>query len=240
MRLTFFGQSGFGFESCGARLVIDPYPVSEESRAVIESFADATLSHVLVTHAGFDHLGIALDLVEREPSVRLVADIAVVRHALRQGLPDAQVTYSGWNVDRHEGPWHFRGLEAKHASVLEADDGYVTGMPLGFLVWHDNEPDVRIFHLGDTSIFSDLTLFGQLYDPMVAIVNVRGAMTPEEASLAVSWLGVDIALPVHFGTDRAPAERFCSAVEHLPRTVETWVPEVGATYSIERTTHIMR
>lgn len=240
MRLTFFGQSGFGFESGGARLLIDPYPVSDESRAVIDAFADETLSHVLVTHAGFDHLGIAFELVERAPAVRLVADIAVVRQALRSGLREAQVTYSGWNVDRHEGPWHFRGVEAKHASVLEADDGYVTGMPLGFLVWHNDEPDVRVFHLGDTSIFSDLALFGQLYAPLVAIVNVRGAMTPEEAALSVHWLGVDVALPVHFGTDRAPAERFCTAVDHLPRAVNAWIPEVGATYAIERTTRVVR
>jgi L-ascorbate metabolism protein UlaG (beta-lactamase superfamily) len=239
MELTFFGQSGWGFEVDGSRVIVDPYPISDDSRAAIDSFADESLDYVLVTHAGFDHLGIALELVERSASARLVADVAVVRHAAKSGLPDERVMFTGWNLERAEGPWRFRGVEAKHASVIETVDGeFITGMPVGFVVWHESEPEVRVFHLGDTSIFSDLALFGQLYNPLLAIINVRGAMSAREAALSALWMGVDIALPVHFMHDRSAAEEFCAAVSYMPREIQTWVPETGSKVVIERVTRV--
>lgn len=241
MRLTFFGQSAWGLEAAGARVLIDPYPISDRARELLEDYAGPALTDVLVTHAGFDHLGIAFELLERVPSARLVADIAVARQASRvAGIADERIVITGWNLESVLSGWHIRALEAKHASVLEGDDGYVTGMPLGFLAWHESEPELRVYHLGDTSIFADLALFGQLYRPTVAIVNVCGAMTAREAAQAVQWLGVDVALPVHFTRDPGAAEDFCTAVSYLPRPVEAWVPEVGATYTVERTLTIAR
>ncbi len=240
MRLRFFGQSAWGFEAAGARLLIDPYPISDEARTLLVDYADASLTHVLVTHAGFDHLGIAFELLDHAPAARLVADIAVARETGRLGVAGERVLIMGWNMLRSQGGWHIRALEAKHASVLESDDGYVTGMPLGFLVWHESEPEVRVFHLGDTSIFSDLALFGQLYRPLVAIINVCGAMNAREAALATLWTGADVALPVHFTRQPEAAQEFCTAVASLPREVAAWVPEVGATYAVERTTSISR
>jgi len=237
--LTFFGQSGWGLETAGERLLIDPYPISEESRQALDGYADSTLRHVLVTHGGFDHLGISFDLVARSPSARLVADIAVVRHAGKSGLPADRVDTIGWNLELVRDGWHFRGLEAKHASVLESVDGeYITGMPLGFVLWHEAEPEVRVMHLGDTSIFSDLSLFGRLYAPLVAIINVRGAMSAREAALAAFWLGAEVALPVHFTRDPSAAEEFCAAVSYQARPIRSWVPQVGASYRVERTTTI--
>lgn len=241
MELTFFGQSGWGLEAGRERILVDPYPVSDASGALLRDYADDRLSHVLVTHAGFDHLGIALELVRRTDDVRLVADVAVTRHAAQAGVPAERIDVIGWNLERVAGAWHFRALEAKHASIIETADGeHVTGMPLGFLLWHESEPEVRVFHLGDTSIFSDLGLFGQIYRPTVAIVNVCGAMNAREAAQATLWMGVDIALPAHFMHDPAAAEDFCAAVAHLPREVESWVPEVGWTYAIQRETSIAR
>src|ERR1700754_2016286 len=194
MRLTFSGRSGWGLEAGGDRVLIDPYPISDAAQALLEGYAEPALTHVLVTHAGFDHLGITFELLERVPEARLVADIAVARQASRvAGVEDARVVIVGWNLERVEGGWHIRALEAKHASVLEGDDGYVTGMPLGFLVWHESPPDLRVYPLGDTSIFADLALFGQLYRPTVAIINVCGAMNAREAALATQWLGVEVA-----------------------------------------------
>lgn len=168
-----------------------------------------------------------------------MADVAVVRHAAQAGVPQERIDVTGWNLERVAGAWHFRALEAKHASILETAAGeYVTGMPLGFLVWHESEPEMRVFHLGDTSVFSDLALFGQLYRPTVAIVNVCGAMNPREAAQATLWTGADIALPVHFMHDRKAADEFCAAVAHLPREIRSWVPEIGWTYGVQRETRI--
>lgn len=240
MKLTFFGQSAWGFEVADDhRILIDPYPIKPEAKALIDAYANESLSHVLVTHAGFDHLGITLDLLQRRPDARLVADIAVVRHAQESGLHNDRIDVIGWNMEIAAGKWRIRALEAKHASAIESAGGeYITGMPLGFMIRHEVEKEVRVFHLGDTSIFSDLAMFGQLYRPMVAIVPVCGAMNAREAALATLWTGADIAIPAHFTTDPGAAVDFCNAVSYLPREIQTWVPELGRTYTIERETKI--
>ena len=60
----------------------------------------------------------------------------------------------------------------------------------------------RIYHAGDTNVFGDMRLIGELYRPDVAFLPIGGHFTmgPREAALAVELLGVREVLPIHYGT----------------------------------------
>ena len=60
----------------------------------------------------------------------------------------------------------------------------------------------RIYHAGDTNVFGDMRLIGELYRPDIAILPIGGhyTMGPREAALAVELLGVREVLPIHYGT----------------------------------------
>jgi L-ascorbate metabolism protein UlaG (beta-lactamase superfamily) len=246
LNITFFGHSAWGLEAAGRRVLIDPFPVSDEQARKMTTFTSAECDLVLVTHAGADHLGIALDLTRAEGRPRLVSDIAVVELAKRSGMTAERWDILGWNCDRrYAGGWKVRALETKHWSVVK--DPYIVGFPLAFVVEHESEPEVRVMHLGDTSLFSDLALFGQLYAPTVALVGVGGSrkgksghMTPGEAALATLWLGAEFALPMHFPDQPEIAEAFCAAIATLTRPVRTWVPELNSTFTVERRTTLTR
>jgi L-ascorbate metabolism protein UlaG (beta-lactamase superfamily) len=246
LNITFFGHSAWGLEAGGRRVLIDPFPVSAEQARNMTAFTSTDCDLVLVTHAGADHLGIALDLTRAEGSPRLVSDIAVVELAKRSGMGAERSDILGWNCDRqYAGGWRVRALETKHWSVVK--DPYIVGFPLAFMVEHESEPEIRVLHLGDTSLFSDLALFGQLYAPTVALIGVGGSrkgktghMTPGEAALACLWLGAEFALPMHFPDQPEVAAAFCAAVTTLTRPVQTWVPELNSIFTLERRTKLTR
>jgi L-ascorbate metabolism protein UlaG (beta-lactamase superfamily) len=59
-----------------------------------------------------------------------------------------------------------------------------------------------LYHAGDTHVFGDMQLIGELYHPEIAMLPIGGHFTmgPREAALAVRFLGAKTILPLHFGT----------------------------------------
>jgi len=74
------------------------------------------------------------------------------------------------------------------------------GEPAGFVIEMEN--GFRIYHAGDTAVFSDMRLIGELYRPDIALLPIGGhyTMGPREAAMAVEFLGVKHVLPIHYGT----------------------------------------
>jgi len=70
--------------------------------------------------------------------------------------------------------------------------GYVIRMPGGF----------AIYHAGDTALFGDMKLIGELYKPDLAMLPIgdRFTMGPREAAYAVRLLGVKHVIPMHYAT----------------------------------------
>ncbi len=70
--------------------------------------------------------------------------------------------------------------------------GYVIRTPGGFTV----------YHAGDTALFGDMKLIGELYKPDVAMLPIgdRYTMGPKEAAYAIRLLGVKHVIPMHYAT----------------------------------------
>ena len=64
------------------------------------------------------------------------------------------------------------------------------------------ENGFRVYHAGDTAVFGDMRLIGELYKPDIALLPIGGHFTmgPREAALAVDLLGVKHVVPIHYGT----------------------------------------
>ena len=70
--------------------------------------------------------------------------------------------------------------------------GYIIRLPGGFTV----------YHAGDTALFGDMKLIGELYAPDVALLPIGDhyTMGPREAAMAIRFLNVRHVIPMHFGT----------------------------------------
>jgi len=230
VRLRYLNFSGFEIVSGdGYRVVVDPFLAGSEQHGIPPSPVSLSeLDHtdlVLVSHGAFDHLGQALEIVQRSgaylacgPDVRL--------HALSQGIPDERIAYllSGCSATfAHRVT--VKALDVRHISLFRSGEHWLSGQPLSFMInlpggpAHDDA--LTVYHSGDTSLFSDLKLFGELHRPDVALLCVGGVrshgfevvpLPPEEAALALQWLGAPLAIPMHFRPDDDAAHQFAAAV----------------------------
>jgi L-ascorbate metabolism protein UlaG (beta-lactamase superfamily) len=92
-------------------------------------------------------------------------------------------------------------VEAKHSSGAQDKDGtHYVGVAAGYVLTIQNGP--VLYHAGDTHVFGDMRLIGELYHPEVAMLPIGGHFTmgPKEAALAARFLGAGIILPLHWGT----------------------------------------
>ena len=130
------------------------------------------------------------------------------------GVPSEQIRATTWGIVVEVNGVVVRPVECHHWSQGRLTSGaFVTGVPMGFVV--ETEPGVRIYHYGDTAIFGDLRLIGELYRPTVGLLGctqphelasqvpgpgrlVTGEMDPREAALAAEMLGVDLAVACHY------------------------------------------
>jgi L-ascorbate metabolism protein UlaG (beta-lactamase superfamily) len=197
MRLTYFGQSAFQLEADDLKLLIDPW-ISENPHT------DATISDfhsvdaILVTHGAFDHLGDAPELAEQNEAP-IICDFATHTALTRNGFPEKLLEGYIYGAVHNGNGWQAKVVEARHQSLF-ANEGII-GPALAYVV---TIGDHRVYHMGDTSIFSDIELFGDLYEPTVTLVPVgetEGYFTelhPDEAALAASWLPSDHFIPMHY------------------------------------------
>ena len=74
------------------------------------------------------------------------------------------------------------------------------GEPVGFVVELENRR--RVYFAGDTDVFGDMKLIGELHRPDVAFLPIGDHFTmgPRAAAAAAELLGVQTVVPIHYGT----------------------------------------
>lgn len=130
------------------------------------------------------------------------SDSAVTMHLLKNGIPQERVKGMAYGYVRRFKGVAVRAVQAWHSSILRTVDPPLYGTPLGFIIY--TEDDLRLYHFGDTAIFGDMKMIAELYKPQIGLICVgafKGAeaeMAPDEGAIACRWLGLKMAIPMHF------------------------------------------
>src|SRR5215211_979996 len=92
-------------------------------------------------------------------------------------------------------------VPAMHSSSVE-DDGRTlyAGLATGYVITF--EDGLVAYYAGDTSVFSDMSLIGEMYRPTLAFLPIGDLYTmgPEQAAVACDLLRVKQVIPMHWGT----------------------------------------
>ncbi len=205
--VTWLGHSNFLIEAPGINIYIDPYFGPEAANRPWLTLPRADL--VLVTHDHHDHVGSAVDIC-LESGAKLGCIVDAVDSIVKGKLAPEQVLNNiGFNLG---GGIIYKGAEAV---MIPAFHSSASGTPAGYII---TLPDgVTIYHSGDTCIFGDMTLWGELYPLDVALLPIGGAFTmdPNQAALACKLLGAAHVIPMHWGTFSAleqNTDRFTAAL----------------------------
>ncbi len=183
MELTWYGHSCV-LLSGSRKVIIDPF--IEGGRVPVAPDLAA------VTHGHADHMGEAATL-----GVPVVAINEVAKYLKQKGVP-AEGLNIGGSVEL-QGVL-FTMTPAVHSSwIEEAGIGCNGGGAAGFVIRMDGK---AVYHAGDTALFSDLRLIGELYHPDIALLPIGGRFTmgPEEAMIASRLVGAPRVIPIHYNT----------------------------------------
>ncbi len=195
--ITWMGHASFRITTADGRTVlIDPWISGPTCPEKEKTFSRVDL--LLFTHAHWDHFADALTLC-RQYTPRTVVIIETGQWLESKGITNVIGMNKGGTVN-------FDGIEvtmvhAVHSNSI-VDEGRViyAGEPAGFVVRLPG--GLTLYHAGDTAVFGDMRLIGELYRPELALLPIGDHFTmgPREAAQAVRLLGARHVVPMHYGT----------------------------------------
>nr|WP_316640828.1 metal-dependent hydrolase [uncultured Roseateles sp.] len=215
VQVQWLGQAAFKITSVGGKvIVIDPWltsnPKTPEAYKKLEALGKVDL--VLVTHGHFDHVADAPALAKlNEAPLWAPAGLSQSMQVLGI-LPVAQanrMNKSGTVTPIGPGI-KITMTHAEHSSELVwknpasgKDELHVGGEPGGFMIEFEN--GFKVWHMGDTGVFGDMKLLGEMYKPDLVLMPIGGGqfvMNPADAAFAARELIKPKAvIPMHYGTN---------------------------------------
>jgi L-ascorbate metabolism protein UlaG (beta-lactamase superfamily) len=193
MDIRFLGHACFSLEHDGTTVLVDPFLTGNPKAAA--QAADVAADVILLTHGHADHIGDTVDIAKRTdaPVVAIVelanelsGDLGADRRVLDPNI-GGTVEFD-WGSVRLTPAWH--------TAVSPKGTPH---MPAGLVIEIGGK---RIYHLGDTALFSDLALPKRRGHLDVALMPIGGHYTMDrfDAVPACELVGADQVIPCHFGT----------------------------------------
>ncbi len=198
-QVTYFGHSTFSLTTpSGQVALIDPWVMTNPvCPAALKKVP--RLDVIFLSHAHSDHLGDLLALAKQHrPQI-----VAIFETCLWLGSKgfEKEIKPMGKGGAQKVGEFDVTMTHAFHSNSIDDHGtrlyggepaGLVIRMPGGFTV----------YHAGDTALFGDMKLIGELYQPDVAMLPIGDLFTmgPREAAYAIRLLGVKHVIPMHYAT----------------------------------------
>lgn len=192
MKLKYLSHSAFQITTDeGLRILIDPFLDGNPNSPVKSD--DVFADFIILTHAHGDHLGDAKKIARAYNSqIISVNELGMILD--KQGFNTHKMHIGG----SHNFPFgKVKFTIAHHGSMT--DDMQYAGEPAGVLLFIENK---IIYHTGDTGLFLDMKLIGELnkIDYMLLPIGDNFTMGIEDAVRAVQFVNPTVAVPMHYNT----------------------------------------
>ncbi len=186
MKITYIGHAGFKIED-DVIAFFDPWLSAPTSKMKIDDINKCDF--VFVSHDHGDHgLDEGIEIAKKT-NATFVSIFELANVASEKGVKNTL----GMNIG---GTYKLGNTEiimtrAFHSSSI--------GAPIGFIVKFASH---TIYHPGDTGLFGDMKLLGDVYKPDIALLPIGSTFTmgPKEAAIATKLLGVKHVIPMHYNT----------------------------------------
>ncbi len=187
VKVTYLGHAAFLIEG-SKRVLIDPY-ITGNPASPIKSIADiGSVDVVIVTHDHWDHGFEDAVNICKKTGAYFVSQAELVS---KSGLERVESMNIGGFVNVGGMGVEVALTFATHTATL--------GDPTGAIVRIDGK---TIYHAGDTGLFYDMKLLGELYNIDLAMLPIGGRFTMDiyQAAKAVEFISPKFVIPMHYNT----------------------------------------
>ena len=197
-RLTWLGHAAFRIDTpSGKVILVDPWiqtnPMCPEANKKFER-----VDTMLITHGHFDHIADAVDLGKKfKPQIVGIYELCLWLES--KGVPSTSAMNKGGT--QKAGEIEVTMVNALHScGIKDGDEIVYGGEACGYIIRLPG--GLTVYHAGDTALFGDMKLIGELYAPDLALLPIGDyyTMGPREAAMAIRFLNVRHVIPMHFGT----------------------------------------
>jgi len=208
-KVTWLGHAAFKIEIADRIVLVDPWLDGNPTSSVKAS--EITRADIVyVTHDHGDHLGDAIDICKRT-NATFVANIELGNYAKENGVKNVDGLNIGGSVE-------VKGVKLLITQAIHTDS---RGAPTGVIIEGEGK---RVYHAGDTGLFGDMRLIGELYKLDLALIPIGGyyTMGAKEAAEAIKMLKPKAVIPMHYRTFPVLAQ----SADEFARIVKEKMPKV--------------
>ncbi len=203
VKLTFFGHACFQVEKDNKKFLFDPFLSGNPLASVSADEVEA--DYIFVSHAHADHLGDTYEIAARTDAI-IISTAEIGNECQNRGL-NAHSMHVGGKFKFDFG--YVRITPAFHGA------GIPGGHACGFIINFDG---FTVYFAGDTGLFGDMKLFGEIENINLFLVPIGGNFTMDldDAVYAVKLTGTDTVVPCHYNTwpvVAADPQEFCEKVQ---------------------------
>jgi len=191
--IKFYGHACVAITEGKYKLIIDPF-LNDNPQAFAK--ADSIdVNYILITHGHGDHVGDAISIAKRTGAM-IIANFELANLCASQGASIHPMHIGGaHNFDFGR----VKLTIAHHGGGYGPDASRYTGPPVGFLVTIGGK---TIYHSGDTGLFYDMKLIGEMNNIDLAFLPIGDNFTMgiDDAVKAVEFLKPKKVVPFHYDT----------------------------------------
>jgi L-ascorbate metabolism protein UlaG (beta-lactamase superfamily) len=221
MNITFYGHSCFQIEVNGKKLLFDPF-ISPNPMAAHIDVAAIKPDYVLLSHGHEDHVADAEQIL-KQSGATLISNYEIVTWYAAKGIANFHPMNIGGSKDFDFGK--LKMVRADHSSMLP--DRSYGGNPAGFILEFGEH---TIYYAGDTDLFNDMKMIGELHKPDMAFLPIGDNFTMgyESAAIAAEYLGVKEIVGMHYNTFPYIEISNLAALEHFnQKGLQLLLPGIG-------------
>lgn len=192
MKLRYFSHSAFQITTDDGKVIlIDPF-LDDNPTSPVKS-DDLTADFIVLTHAHGDHLGDGFKIAKRSNPLFICVNELANYISVKGFNAHNMHIGGGYNFDFG----HLKFTIAHHGSMTP--DNVYGGEAAGVILTINN---VVIYHTGDTGLFYDMKLIGEMnkIDYMMLPIGDNFTMGINDAVKAVEFVNPTTAIPMHYNT----------------------------------------
>ena len=220
----------------GVNILFDAF--TESNPACPQTWHTPQIDYLCITHGHNDHMQDAKMLQEHAScTIVAIAEITDYYGNLGVSWDKLEAMNRGGTIKVAGGALSITMVTAVHSSTFETPNGTLPmGEAAGFILRGADIP--TIYFAGDTSVFGDMKIINDLYEPEIAFLPIgdRFTMGPREAAYALGFLpSVTTVIPMHYATFSAltgTPGAFRQECADQERDVRIIVPSAGEPFTV--------